>query len=374
MAGYRVLVVEDNPEVRRMVSASIKTLGSEIDVLDVPSAEEALFISTSLPIDLVVLDHRLPGMTGLEMVTRFQKRRPEAKVILVTGVEDTSTRQQVAEAGAEAFFYKPIDIDAFLASVKRCLWPEHGMQDPALTNQLPAVSVPAVEASYTDDAKKSAPQRFKLSLDERLTLLRQQLKAVSALLVNDAGKVLEAAGDPSQITTSSALLSALLSAYKAGLQVTQTISGGSGASLQYFTALRQCLYIVNVGQDHALLVLTSGYFEPEKLSAVNHNLQTAAQDLESILANQAAEEQAREENASSLQSELPEDIPVDQETLAGVEKLFTQGAENSAGEKADHFWESLEASEGAEGLQGKDVLSYDQARDLGLAPDEENEP
>lgn len=374
MAGYRVLVVEDNPEVRRMVSASIKTLGSEIDVLDVPSAEEALFISTSLPIDLVVLDHRLPGMTGLEMVARFQKRRPEAKVILVTGVEDISTRQQVAEAGAQAYFYKPIDIDAFLASVKHCLWPERGMQNPTLTSEVPTVRVAAVKASSTDDARKSAPQRFKLSLDERLTLLRQQLKAVSALLVNDVGQVLEAAGDPSQITTSSALLSALLSAYKAGLQVTQTISGGSGASLQYFTALRQCLYIVNVGQDHALLVLTSGYFEPEKLSAVNHNLQTAAQDLESILANQAAEEQAREEKASSLQTELPEDIPVDQETLAGVEKLFTQGAENSAGEKADRFWESLETSEGAEGLQGKDVLSYDQARDLGLAPDEENEP
>ena len=62
MTAYRVLVVEDNHEVRRMVTASIKTLGTEIDVLDVPSAEEALFISTSLPLDLVVIDFRLPGM------------------------------------------------------------------------------------------------------------------------------------------------------------------------------------------------------------------------------------------------------------------------------------------------------------------------
>ena len=86
----RVLVVEDNHEVRRMVTASIKTLGAEIEVLDVPSAEEALFISASLPLDLVVFDIRLPGMSGLEMVARLRKRKPETKIILVTGVDDVA--------------------------------------------------------------------------------------------------------------------------------------------------------------------------------------------------------------------------------------------------------------------------------------------
>jgi CheY-like chemotaxis protein len=374
MAGYRVLVVEDNPQVRRMVSASIKTLGSEIDVLDVPSAEEALFISASLPIDLVVLDHRLPGMTGLEMVSRFQKRRPEAKIILVTGVEDKSTRQQVAEAGAEAFFYKPIVIDAFLASVKRCLWPERVEQSPRLANQEQPITKPVVDVSATDEASISTPQRFKLSLDERLTMLKQQLKAISTILVDHTGKVLEVAGNPSLITSSSIVLSGLLSAYKAGSQVTQAISGGTGASMQYFATLRHCLYIVNVGQNHALFVLTSGYFDPERLSATNQALQTAARDLESILSDQAEEERARLEQAERQQIELPKDVHVDQETLAGVEKLFARGGENSAKEKADSFWESLDASEGVEGLQGKDVLSYDQARDLGLAPNEDKEP
>ena len=126
MAAYRVLVVDDNHEVRRMVTASIKTLDAHIDVLDVPSAEEALFISASLPLDLVVIDFRLPGMSGLEMVSRLRKRRPAAKIILVTGVTDEPTRQQIATAGADAFFFKPIEINNFLDAVKRCLW-----SDPA---------------------------------------------------------------------------------------------------------------------------------------------------------------------------------------------------------------------------------------------------
>ena len=374
MAGYRVLVVEDNPEVRRMVSASIKTLGSEIDVLEVPSAEEALFISASLPIDLVVLDYRLPGMTGLEMVSRFQKRRPEAKIILVTGVDDTATRQQVAEAGAEAYFYKPIEIDAFLASVKHCLWPERSEANMALFSKIAVATRPVVDTAPTDKASLDIPQRFRLSLDERLMKLKQQLKAVSAILLDEKGQVQEVAGNPAQITTSSTLLSALLSTYKAGSQVLQTISGGVGDSLQYFSALRQCLYIIKVGQDHALIVLTAGYFEPERLSTINQALQTAGRDLESILADLAAEEQAKQERAERQQAELPKDVRVDQETLAGVEKLFTQVAESSSKEKADQYWESLEASEGVEGLQGKDTLSYDQARDLGIAPDEKKEP
>src|SRR5512136_2082999 len=121
MATYRVLVVEDNHEVRRMVTSSIKTLGSEIDVLDVPSAEEALFISASLPLDLVVLDIRLPGMSGLEMVDRLRKRKPESKIILVTGVTDVVTRQQISEAGADAYFFKTIENSQFLEAVKSCL-------------------------------------------------------------------------------------------------------------------------------------------------------------------------------------------------------------------------------------------------------------
>src|SRR5512139_541855 len=119
MAAYRVLVVDDNHEVRRMVTASIKTLSAAIDVLDVPSAEEALFISASLPLDLVVLDFRLPGMSGIEMVTRLRKRKPEIKIILVTGIEDPVIRKQVSEAGVAAYFFKPIDIARFLEAVKR---------------------------------------------------------------------------------------------------------------------------------------------------------------------------------------------------------------------------------------------------------------
>src|SRR5512135_411436 len=215
MAAYRVLVVDDNHEVRRMVTASIKTLGAEIDVLDVPSAEEALFISASLPLDLVVLDFRLPGMSGIEMVGRLRKRRPEAKIILVTGVEDATIRRQVTEAGAEAFFFKPIEIGEFLEAVKRCLWAEQPMSVPhPVTLEADATplssDVTLTSTAVTTDTSQATSQGFMPTIDERLSSLRQQLRAVCVLLVDDAGKVVEVAGNPSLITSNTAVFSALM--------------------------------------------------------------------------------------------------------------------------------------------------------------------
>ena len=376
MAAYRVLVVDDNHEVRRMVTASIKTLGAEIDVLDVPSAEEALFISASLPLDLVVLDFRLPGMSGLDMVTRLRKRRPEAKIILVTGVEDATIRKQVTEAGVEAYFFKPIEISTFLEAVKQCLWADQPEPGPTSTLAEPAdllAALPSIESGLPGEADKvrTAPRGLMLTLDERLTTLKQQLRAVSVLLVNGSGEVLEVAGNPSQITSGSALLSSLMHSFRASLQVSQALGRGSGNSLQYFAGQRQCLYVAPVGLSHALFVITSGYFEADKLGTIDRYFQLAVRDLQDILANIAAEEQARQDGVEKLRADLPTQVPIDQETLERVEGMFSQ-ADKTGGEKgADSFWDAAGENEALDGTHGKDTLSYDQARDLGLAPGED---
>ena len=376
MAAYRVLVVDDNHEVRRMVTASIKTLGAEIDVLDVPSAEEALFLSSSLPLDLVVLDFRLPGMTGLDLVTRLRKRRPEAKIILVTGVEDAATRQQVVQAGVEAYFFKPIEIDRFLEAVKHCLWADQAapVQSSAATlSTEPVTPASQVEASAMAPLQPgyAVPAGLMPTIDERLTSLKKQLKAVSVLLVNDTGEVMEVVGNPSQLTSGSALLTALMHAFRASRQVSQALNRGASTSLEYFALQRQCLYMVPVGLSHALFAITSGYFEPDKLGAIDRYFQLAARDLQAIFAGIAADEQARQDEKDKLQTGLPAEVPVDQETLAGVEKIFAGEVKNLSQEGAETFWDSVGDKDAQQGARGKDILSYDQAHDLGLAPGED---
>lgn len=356
-----------------MVTASIKTLGEEIDVLDVPSAEEALLISTTLPLDLVVLDIRLPGMSGLEMVTKLRTRKPETKIILVTGVEDEMIRQQVSEAGAEAFFFKPIEITTFLEAVKRSLWSvtsEPGLppRDEDQTLALPADTLArgVAQSKVVTEGSKPVPTQ---TLAECLAGLKQQLRAASALVVNDAGQVIEEAGSATEITTGSALLSALMQTFNASLQVSQAMAKGSGTSLQYFAARRECLYVTPVGQKHALFVVTTGIFDPDKLSKIDHTIQLAVRDLESILANNAEVEQSRQDAAKELRTELSAEITIDQETLSGVDDMFSKASKTGGVEVADGFWEALADKDALAGGQGKDVLTYDQARNLGLAPE-----
>jgi DNA-binding response OmpR family regulator len=384
MAAYRVLVVEDNHEVGRMVTASIKTLGAEIDVLEVPSAEEALLISSSVPLDLVVLDIRLPGMSGLEMVTKLQKRKPETKIILVTGVENAAIRQQVSEADVEAFFFKPIEITAFLNAVKRSLWSASSQSSLPSAGRDRVAAIPPTNAGVNgapsasgapdiDLVKKPVRRELMPTLVERLTDLKQQVKAVSALLVNDAGQVLEEAGSAVEITTGSALLLALMQAFSASLQVSQAMAEGTSESLQYFVAPRQCMYVSPVGLKHALFVVTSGYFNPDKLGMIDHAIHLAVHDLQAILANKAADEEADQEESGKHQTELPAETTVDQETLAGVENMFSKASKTGGEEQADGFWETLGEDDTLEEAHDKDILSYDQARDMGLAPDEDKQ-
>jgi len=417
MAAYRVLVVEDNHEVRRMVSASIKSLDQEIDVLDVPSAEEALLISASLPLDLVVLDIRLPGMSGLDMVARLRKRRPETKVILVTGIEDAATRKLVSQADVAAYFFKPIEIDAFLEAVKRSLWYAPAMAvsttpgpaivvgpgvEPAenvplpptaeetVTSQPAAVSSggkrapkqlqPLAEASITSQPEvvssrvRTAPKAFQPTLDERLTALKLQLKAAATLLVDDAGQVVEVAGNPSPVTSVPELLSSLRRLVGASLLVSQAMSGGIAESMHYFSTMRQGLYLAPVGSKHALLVVTSGYFDPDKLGLIDRAIHLTIQDLLVILESSQEDESLAESETDAMLAEPAAEVPIDQDTLAGIEKIFTLAPKEGSSEEVDDFWESMEQSGYLDETTKKDILSFDQAQEMGLTPDEDETP
>ncbi len=365
-------MVEDNHEVRRMVTASLKTLGDEIEVLDMPSAEEALFIGTSQPLDLVVLDIRLPGMSGLDMVPRLRKRKPEAKIILVTGVDDAQVRQQVTEANVDAFFFKPIDVTAFLEAVKRCLSSSPGAVAAPLSamDQAARVSIPGPGksgVSNENEAGEAASVEQPSTLHDRLAVLKKQVKAVSVLLVNSAGQIVEEAGSGTDISTGSRLLSALMHAFRASLQVSQAMAKGTNESLQYFAAPRQCIYVAPVGMNHTLFVVTAGYFGPDKLGMIYHTIHLVVHDLQISLAKEAAERK----EPPLPKRELPTEVSVDKETLAKVEGIFSQASHTAGKEQADGYWETLGESNPPEETPGKEVLTYDQARQLGLAPDDD---
>lgn len=388
---FRVLIVDDQHEVRRMLATGVKTLGDQYDVLEVPSAEEAMLVSAGLPLDLVVTDVRLPGISGLDLVNRLQKRRPDLRTVLITGAEDSRTRRQVSESSASAYFYKPILIDDFLATVQR-LCNEPPGEGPAPAGPTPAVQVappppePVVEERRTASGKRLPPPEPKpkppawaaelveqarreaeerpVSLPERLAALRQQLQAQAVWLLNDSGVVVAEAGDMPEISQDQNLSSALMAIFSAGIKISYALASEKPDNLFAFAGPKQHLCLMHVGTGHALLLGSAEPLSPERLSALRQAMPGMLQDLEKIMEQLGIDQLAQQvEPVPAL-----EDIPLDADVLAGVDALFGQAAVAKP-KDADAFWDTA-AEESDLGAQS-DVLTYEQARQLGLAPGEE---
>ena len=80
MADPRVLLVDDQRQVTRMLRSSLELSGRSYDILDVASAEEALREMERGPVDLVVTDLRLPEMSGLELIARIRDKTISGKL------------------------------------------------------------------------------------------------------------------------------------------------------------------------------------------------------------------------------------------------------------------------------------------------------
>src|SRR3989304_1362551 len=99
MAIPRVLLVDDQRQVTRMLRPSLELSGRAYDIVDVRSAEEALGEMDRGPVDLVVTDLRLPEMSGLERIARIRPPHPGVRGVLGAGPGDASGRSAGARPG-----------------------------------------------------------------------------------------------------------------------------------------------------------------------------------------------------------------------------------------------------------------------------------
>jgi hypothetical protein len=149
---------------------------------------------------------------------------------------------------------------------------------------------------------------------------------------------------------------------------------GTIDSLLYFTDAKQRIYLAPVDPSNALLMVTIGYYEPDKLGLLDRAIHRAVLDLRDILDQIQVEESLQLASVEVKQTELPAEIIVDPETLAGVVEIFSQASKGGGKEEAEGFWETLGENSQLDGVSNKDVLTYDQARDMGLAPNDDKQP
>jgi DNA-binding NtrC family response regulator len=113
----RILVVEDEEKLRRVVELQLTSAG--FDVLKAGTAEEALPLLDRA--ELILTDLRLPGMSGLEMLELVQKQNTHAPVIVMTAFSSIETAVEAMKAGAFDFLPKPFSLDHLMTVVNKAL-------------------------------------------------------------------------------------------------------------------------------------------------------------------------------------------------------------------------------------------------------------
>lgn len=127
----RVLVVEDHAGLARNVARALReSAGYAVDVsLD---GEDGLYLATTNPYDVILLDLMLPKMDGLDVLRSLRRQNVRSPVLILTSRDDKKTTVELLEAGADDYLTKPFDVSEMVARCRALIRRAHGIAAPAI--------------------------------------------------------------------------------------------------------------------------------------------------------------------------------------------------------------------------------------------------
>lgn len=111
----RILIVDDEKIQREMLQGFLEKQGYQ--VLVAASGEETLQLFRANPVQLVLIDQRMEGMNGDEVIARMRQESPLVRAIMITAYGSVATAVKVMQLGADDFLEKPVDLLELLARI-----------------------------------------------------------------------------------------------------------------------------------------------------------------------------------------------------------------------------------------------------------------
>ena len=121
-ARHRILVIEDDAEVRRVIVESLELLGHRVAAA--ADGVEGLAMLDVVEPEMLVVDYAMPRMNGAEVIAAARARRPDLPVVLATGYADMAEVGQVL--GTQSILTKPFDIEALRHAISLAMAPQRG--------------------------------------------------------------------------------------------------------------------------------------------------------------------------------------------------------------------------------------------------------
>jgi two-component system, OmpR family, KDP operon response regulator KdpE len=186
MNGSRILVVDDESQMRRALRSTLSALG--FVVADAESGEAAIEKLRDEKFDLILLDINMPGLSGLE-TCRAVRARSDVSIIMLTVRDRSLDKIEALDAGADGYVTKPFDVNELLARIRATL-----RRAPASAlGQSETLQLDGVEISFRDRHVKVNGRVTRLTPTEQ-DLLHYFVMHPNAVLPHD--KILQAVWGP----------------------------------------------------------------------------------------------------------------------------------------------------------------------------------
>ena len=118
-----VLVVDDEPDVRKVVRMTLEKSG--YDVLEAEDGEKAIAEikkdENSLLLNLIITDIRMPNMNGIDVINYYRKEWPSVPLIVLTGFPDLDMATSMLQHGVVDYLVKPVEAEKLRASVAKAI-------------------------------------------------------------------------------------------------------------------------------------------------------------------------------------------------------------------------------------------------------------
>lgn len=140
---HHVLAVDDDPGV---LASYEMALADDYMLHFAEDGSTAVRLATGLPIDLVLLDIRLPDLDGIEVLRAVRRHKPRLPVIIVTAYRDHDTAAAALNLGATGYLIKPVDVDDLWGAIRAAL------PQPAPSRSDPGFETPRTPLSIVESA------------------------------------------------------------------------------------------------------------------------------------------------------------------------------------------------------------------------------
>ena len=115
----RILIVDDEPMIRRLLHLKLSRLGYHCE--EAGNAVEALDKMKTYSADLIMLDMKMPGKSGVELLPELKANYPNTAVIMATAVAEANLAIQCMRLGADDYITKPFNLDEVVLNIEKTL-------------------------------------------------------------------------------------------------------------------------------------------------------------------------------------------------------------------------------------------------------------